>query len=54
MTASQRHAMFTALLIATALVVLNIVAVTTGSADSYYLGIKEWIDTTLLLPPYTR
>lgn len=50
MTISQRHFMFVALLIATALVVLNIFAVTTGTADNYYNGIKEWIDTTLLLP----
>lgn len=52
MTISQRHAMLMALSIATALVVLNIFAVTTGTADSYYSGVKEWIDTTLLLPPH--
>ena len=53
MTVSQRHTMLVALLIATTLVVLNIVAVTTGNADSYYTGIKEWIDTALLLPTHS-
>lgn len=52
MTVSQRHTMLIALSIATALVVLNIFAVTTGNADGYYTGVKEWIDTTLLLPPH--
>ena len=50
MTTSQRQSMFIALLISTALVVLNIFAVTTGTADTYYTGVKEWIDSTLLLP----
>ena len=54
MTITQRHTMLVALLIATALVALNIVAVTTGSADSYYTGAKEWVETTLLLPPHSH
>jgi len=49
MNVSQRQTLFTMLLIATALVILNIFIITTGTADSYYAGIKEWIDTTLLL-----
>jgi hypothetical protein len=52
MTNSQRQTMFTALSIATVLVVLNIYVITTGSADSYYTGVKEWVETTLLLPPH--
>ncbi len=47
MNISQRHTMFTMLLIATALVVLNILVITTGAADSYYTGIKEWIESTV-------
>jgi len=46
MNVSQRHTMFTMLLIATALVVLNIFVITTGTADGFYTGIKEWIETT--------
>ena len=49
MTVSQRYTMFIALLISTALVVLNIFAVTTGTADGYYTGIKEWIDSAMQL-----
>lgn len=54
MTISQRYTMLVALLIATALVVLNIFAVTTGNADAYYAGAKEWIETYLLLPPHSH
>ncbi len=49
MNVSQRHTMFTMLLIATALVILNILVITSGAADNYYTGIKEWIETTLLI-----
>jgi hypothetical protein len=52
MTLSQRHTMLVALLIATALVILNIIAVTTGNADAYYASAKEWIETYLLLPSH--
>ena len=51
MTVSQRQTMFLALLLATALVVLNIFAVATGTADSVYTGVIEWVKDTLLLPP---
>jgi hypothetical protein len=51
MTVSQRHTMFLALLVATALVVLNIFAVTSGTADNVYTDVIEWVKNTLLLPP---
>jgi len=50
MTTYQRSTLFTALFISTVLVAINIVAVSTGFADSYYAGIKEWVETWLILP----
>ncbi len=47
MTITQRHIMVMVLLIATILVILNIVAVTTGHAEDYYSYVKEWFESSL-------
>ena len=42
----QQYTMIAVLAISTAIVMLNIIAVTTGVADGYYAEISNWISTS--------
>jgi hypothetical protein len=36
--------MYSALMLSTVIIIINIVAVTSGLADSYYTQLTEWLD----------
>jgi hypothetical protein len=37
--------MFSALILSTVVIMINIVAVTSGIADSYYIQLTEWLNS---------
>ena len=47
MTDRQRSTLFTALSVSTMMLTLNIIAVTSGLADSYYAEIQRWLTSLL-------
>ena len=47
MTKYHDKAMTSALIISALIVTLNVIAVTTGTADSFYAEVQNWITGTL-------